>query len=683
MKKILLLMLAFAMMTGVMVSFAGYEAFIRVITPTEIQELDSDQSGVFQVKLKNIGNYGAQPLTIKISGEHPFRTDSSELVKDIRYVGVRTEHVVEFNVSANPLALNKIYEFDLVFSYADDTGAMKSNTEKAYIKINNKNTEPIVAIVGTSTNVSPAIPNQANALSLSLKNMGTLTANKVKATLSGLSGEGIYLNNDSDVKFVGDIASNDTKVLSYEFKVSDKVSTGVKTLTLSLEYNDDYGRQMKKDLQVFIPVEELKKAKEETGINKVTISDIVAPDSIEGEEDFFVSFNVRNDGQKELKNLQINYDHAGLFIAKKNSKVYIDLAPGETKSIQVDLKGKKDTAEGTAHNYISAIIEVDGAEKTIQKEYVGIYSKQEKKDDKISQANRPKLIVQKYEYGDRVKAGEEFDLILDIKNTSATQYTKNIKIILTSSDGTFTPVNSSSSLFIEKIAPGEVAKAKMRYKSKADSAVQIYNIGVKMEYEDGDGKAFDAQNNPFSESETLSLYVVQDAVLSVNDPFINPEIYVGDRFDVDVQFYNEGKAKIRNLKVKIEGIPVRENSYYVGNFEPGQNDVFSVSLTAEEEGDVTGKFVFEFESPTGEIQTIEKEIYYYVLSASERPTENSGNTDVGEVGRSQPEESKTDWSLYIWIAAGVLIFVLIIIIVIVKKRKKMRNLKALEEMFDE
>ncbi|MDO4753382.1 MAG: hypothetical protein Q4A41_00100, partial [Bacillota bacterium] len=253
MKKILLLVLALVMVLGSMASFAEFKPFIRVITPTEIQELDSDQSGVYKITLKNIGNYGAQPLTITIAGEHPFRTDSSELVKDIRYVGVRTEHTVEFNVSANPLALDKIYQFDVVFSYADDTGAQHSNTEKAYVKINNKHTEPIISIVETGTNLSPALPNTPNSLNLKLKNSGTLSANKVKATLSGLSGEGIYLHNDADTKVIGDIAPNATVMLNYVFNVGEKVSSGTQTLTLTLEYNDDYGRQMKRDLQVFIP----------------------------------------------------------------------------------------------------------------------------------------------------------------------------------------------------------------------------------------------------------------------------------------------------------------------------------------------------------------------------------------------------------------------------------------------
>lgn len=681
MKKITVLLLVLAVIFS-NISFAEFKPFIRIITPTEIQELKSDESGVYKVKLRNVGNYGAQPLTATIAGEHPFRSDSSELTKDIRYVGVRTEHTLEFNVSPNPLAMDKIYEFDVIFSYADDNGTVHSNTEKAYIRIINENTEPILSIVEVRLNVNPANSETINALAVKLKNSGTLSANKVKATLSGMSGDGFLLHNDADTKVVGTIEPSGTAQVSYVFDTSEKLATGNHPLTLNLEFNDDYGRTLKKELQLFIPVQGKDGGNANQISDEIKITDIKFPETVHAEQDFKVNFKVSSTASKELKKIRIDYDHTEAFVAKKNSRVYMDLKPGETKEVEVSLRAKKEIAEGTVHTYILAAIDTGGSEKTVAKEYVGIFAKA-KEDEKISAANRPKLIVAKYEYGGKAKAGEDFDLVLHIKNTSETQYTKNIKVTLTSSDGVFTPINSSSSLFVESIAPGATAQAVMRYNTKADAAVKIYNVGVKMEYEDGEGKAFDAKNNPFSETEELSLYVVQDAVLSVNDAFINPEIFVGDRFDIDIPFYNEGKAKISNLKVKIEGVAVRENSYYVGNFEPGQNDTFSVSVSAEEEGEVNGKFIFEFESPTGEIETIEKEFSYYVRPASERPSRNNMPQQNPEPSEEQPEQKPVDWLLIGGIAVAGLIVLFVVYRVVRKKRAQKQSLKALEEMFDE
>lgn len=692
MKRVLAIVLAFALLWSMTTSFAAeFKPYIRLITSTTIQEIETGKEGGYKIKLTNVGNYGAQPLTIKLAGEHPFRADSSELVKDIKYVGVRTEHEVEFKVTPSPLAQDRIYEFDVIFTYKDDNEAVHSNTEKAYVKIINKNIEPIMVLSEVTANVYPAPVEVTNSLTLTLKNAGTLNANKVKATLSGLSADGIILYNDAETKVLGTIEAGKTHRFFYIIRPSKKLETGTQTLTLQLEYNDEYGNSYKKDLQVFLPVlhdkEKPKDDVKEDFIDKIKITDIVAPETVLPEQEFDISYVVTNLSSVPVKKMFMAYEHPEGFIAKKNSRTYVDLLPGESKQVTMTMIAKKGIQDGTVHAFITATLGIVGedkvvTEKVVSKEYVGVYVYAPEKDDKASASNRPKLIVEKYEYGGSAKAGEEFDLVLHIKNTSATQHTKNIKIVLSSSDGIFTPVNTSSSIFVNGIAPGETEKVVMRYKTKMDAAVQIYTVGVKMDYEDGEGKAFDAQNNPYSESENLSIQVVQDAVLSVNDPFINPEIYVGDRYDIDLQFYNEGKAKISNLKVRIEGIAVRENSYYVGNFDPGANDTFSVSLVAEEEGEVFGTFIFEFENPMGEIEKIEKEIQYYIMPAADRPKDNS-SVVPGMEDEQPAEENKIDWTLIAMIGGGVLAVILVAVVVVFKKRKRQQSIKELEEMFNE
>lgn len=697
------ILLAAAVMFGSLSFAAEFKPFIRLVASTEIQEVETGNDAVYKIKLKNIGNYGAQPLTIRIGGDHPFRADSSELVKDVRYVGVRTEHTVEFKVTPSPLAMDKIYEFDVVFTYKDDTEAIQTNTEKAYVKIINKNIEPTLVVGVVSSNVYPAPVGVVNAMKITVENLGTLKAHKVKATLSGLSTEGIILYNDGDTKMIGEIAPAGRENVTYVFRPNEKLSTGDQTLSLNLSYNDEYGKTYEKSVPVFVSVvnqkedeekarqkekelEKERQAKErENFVNKILISDLQIPEVVFPEKEFEITYTVTNQSSLALEKMLLSYEHPDSLIAKKNSRAYLDLLPGETKSVTMTMIPRKGTPEEMLHTYLTATVTfrtAEGAkeEKEAAKEYVGVYVKGID-EDKLSTANRPKLIVAKYEYGGSAMAGKEFDLELHIKNTSETQHTKNIKVVLTS-DGTFTPVNTSSSIFIDAIGPGETKIAKIRYKTKLDAGVQIYSVGVKMDYEDGKGNAFDAKNNPFSETENLSLQVVQDAVLSIGDPFINPEIYVGDRYDIDVPFYNEGKAKISNLKVRIDGVAVRENSYYVGNFDPGQNDVFSVSLTAEEEGDVSAVFVFEFENPMGKVETIEKELNYYIMPASDRPSPSDDGMPISPE-MQEPDSNPTDWTLILSIVGGAVLAVAIAVIVLVKRRKRMNHMKELQEMFDE
>ncbi len=528
------------------------------------------------------------------------------------------------------------------------------------------------------TKIDKIDKEQQNVLNIKIRNFGTLSANKLKATLSGFSPEGIMLDNDSDTKIVGNLKSDGAYYLMYNIKTSNALKHGTHTLLLTFEYNDEFGTTYKKEINVYLFSEDTSTG---ASSNQITLSEISYPASVEQEKDFAIKYKVTNNTDRELKKVVVQYDHPDVLVAKKDSKVVIDLAPGETKEVSALMRVRKGTVENTYHTNLLAY--VGGSETPAAKEYVGIYVLPEPDDSKVSKANRPKLIIESYEYGGSAKAGEEFELIMNVKNTSIAQYTKNIKIVL-SSDGTFTPVNSSSSIFVDSIAPGETKKVSIKLRTKADAAVQIYTIGVKMDYEDGEGKAFDAQNNPFTESENLSVQVIQDAVLSLNGPFMEPEMYVGDRYYIDVQYYNEGKARITNLKIKIEGVPVRENSSYIGNFDPGQNDNFSFAFTPEEEGEYSGKLIFEYQNPVGEIETKELEFSCFVLPASEKP-----QPDNGGINPNIPENPDTDgtgavnWTLILGIAGGVVLAAIIIAAVVAKNRKRAQSIKDLESAFEE
>ncbi len=130
MKKVLSAVIILALLIGAIpMSFASvYSPYIRILVPTEIPEINAGESGEFELKIKNAGVYGAFPLTIKFGDGHPFRADSSELVQDIRYVGANSTHSVKFKVTPNPLAQDRIYEFDVIFTYKDSEENIKTNT---------------------------------------------------------------------------------------------------------------------------------------------------------------------------------------------------------------------------------------------------------------------------------------------------------------------------------------------------------------------------------------------------------------------------------------------------------------------------------------------------------------------------------------------------------------------------
>ena len=80
--------------------------------------------------------------------------------------------------------------------------------------------------------------------------------------------------------------------------------------------------------------------------------------------------------------------------------------------------------------------------------------------DKQDGVKNPQIMIEEYSYGGNdVQAGQEFVLHLILANTSK-KTLRNIKVSLSADEGTFVPVNSSSSFFIDSMgAKSQIKKA--------------------------------------------------------------------------------------------------------------------------------------------------------------------------------------------------------------------------------
>lgn len=695
MKRILVVMLALLVAMST-VNFANGAANVasakfRVVLPKVIQEMRAGVADKFSVRIHNTGSYPANNFSVQIAGEHPFRREVSNLTQDVKYVGQNSEVGLLFDVEVNPLAAPKTYEFDIVFTYRDENNEVRTNTEKTYLKVLNDNSEPIVSVLNYSTNVPKTVKEAVNSINLTLSNSGSLNAQQLKVVLSGMSTSGVVLHNDVDTKTISNLAGGEQTSLYYLVKAGPDSKPGTQQMTVSIEYKDELGNAYKREQQISVEIGGEKEEDKKPKI-KVEIFDVKAPEKINPQEQFELSFKIKNDSDKDLENLNIvtSYNE-GTFLAMDNSRIAIPkLAIGEVKEYKVHLQSKKDVKMETYHFFITATLPGAGEEVTqLDKKFASVFlnavEKEKDKDKEEETLNKPKLIITHYEYGGRVLAGEEFDLVMDIKNTSTTQATKNIKIVTTSSENIFIPVNSSNSTYVDFIGPNETKRISVRLKAKADAAVQIYPVQIKMDYEDGQGRAQDSKNNPFSETETLSLSVYQVPVITAGDPIMDSAFFEGGKVNIDIEFYNEGRTKVTNLKVKVEGVDAREMSYYVGNFEPGQRDTFSVQGIAGAEGEYEGKFIFEYQDLNGETFSKEVEFTYFVGPAQEGGTGGGiGGGDDGIVLPMPDEaEQNINWWLYGGIGVGVLVLLVVVVAVVQKRRRRNQVLRDLEEDLNE
>lgn len=409
------------------------------------------------------------------------------------------------------------------------------------------------------------------------------------------------------------------------------------------------------------------KDKEEYSMNDIVVSPVSIPESVNGSDPFNISFSVSNKGTTEIKNLRVTVEvPEGLANKTRNIFSVPSLAAGASQSCSVTMFAGDDKTE----KYYPIKITIDPLSEEDKElgsvtQYTGIYVYA--KESAAGAEKTPQLIVQNYGYGGSyARAGDHFRLSMTLLNASNSHVIKNIKVTVTSDDGTFVPYKTSNSFYVDSIGKKGTVSQNMMMSVKPDAEQKTSSITVAMSYEDEEGNAFTA-------SDVISVPVQQEMRLVVNDIMQNPDVYVGMESSINVEFRNEGKGPLNNLKISAEGNfqLVGSQVNYIGNMASGASDYFGLMFIPNEAGQMIGSIIFTYEDGSGEEIVYEKPFEFTVMDGGmmEDPW--------GDPGMEIPEPSSggLDWKWIAGIAAAILI---IIGIVFWRKRRKRKNDQELE-----
>lgn len=657
-------------------SYAQYDAYkpiLGVVQPADVQVVRVGETNTFTVTVKNSSSMAARMVRVSLSGDHPFRSDINDLTESITYLNPNTSKEVTFSADLSPTVASRIYDFDIVLEYYNYYDSTYSKVEKGYVKVENDNVEPIIGLVKTP-NSDPVIePDTAASVAFKLKNTGTVAAKDLRITASGFSNQGVVLYNDVETKAVKELGADETSLVYFNIISGKDMQSGTFPVDIEVAYNDDFGGTY---TQKFTSYLTLNAPEEEELDVEMAIENLKVPSKIIPGTDTEISFDVVNTGEGIIERAEMTLTYPGEFISKSSSKVIVkDLDPGEKQSFSYKIMAREETETESYHAYIESVFYgEDGSFETAQRaqEYVGLYVESANEG-----ASKPKLIIDNYEYGgEYVYAGNPYVLNLEIKNTSNSTGTRNIKVTLTSEENVFTPVDSSSSFFIPAIGPGEVHQHAIDLKTKIDANVKIYSLTVKMEYEDSDGNAYDQNKNPYEETESLSVAVAQPVRLETSELSVPFEIYSGQPFYIEQEFYNMGKSTMYNMMVKLEDVQTNEGSYFVGNFDAGRSDYFSAQVYPSEVGEFSGTLVYSFEDALGNVTTMEEPFTYVVMEAM-----NFEEQYPMEPMEPEMPMEETESNIGKYIIAGIAILAVILFFVWKSRRKKRlaRELEAFDE----
>jgi hypothetical protein len=593
-----------------------------------------------------------------------YLTDSSS--EYIDYLEYGDSKRVTFKAKVDELAPRGTYKVDVTFRYS---GGIQNET--VYIRVNSN--PPSLNISRVDILPEKEVhPGQKFNIGVELENLGDITANDITVTLEGLSESGISLANGSSTQRIQSIPGGFKNYAAFQLEASRSLKRGSHQLKLRLKYNGN----MEETHDITINVETDRNA-----TSNLIFEDLTFPSgAIRQNQEVKISFNLRNQGQSEAKNIiikAISNDANGL-VPKSLSQLKIDsIAPGEFETVEFLFLTTKNSE---TRNY-PIDINVDYEDDLIApgetyniNQFVGVFV--ESPDENANQST-PKLIIDKYSFEPSlVKAGDTFTMNLSFFNTNSSKAVKNIKIFLTSDERTdpnsnsaggsvFTPVDSSNTFYIDSIPPKGRVEKKITMFTVPDAQAKTYTLTANFEYEDG-------QANQYTATELIGVPVVQQSKLDVGEVSFFPEAYVGQSTPISLEFYNTGKVTLYNMMVKLEGDFQTENGqYYVGNFTSGSSEYFEGYVIPNSPGELKGAVVFTYEDSTGQIQEVRKEFTLNVMEMMmepEFPGEMPPYDEMPQKGGSSAAK----------IIGGIMAAIAIIAGVVIFKKRKNKKLEAME-----
>ena len=220
----------------------------------------------------------------------------------------------------------------------------------------------------------------------------------------------------------------------------------------------------------------------------------------------------------------------------------------------------------------------------------------------------PRLIVTGSEVsGERINAGDEFDLTVHFMNESEDTHLYNIKIAFTSSDNVIYSAEGTNVKYIGSVEDEDSFDVTMKMATRADLEEKPYTVTVNYEYED-------SNKGYYQDSSEIVIPIYQEPVLSASDlKLTKNEIELNNKTSFSMKLNNMGKGNIYNVSVAVDGNMINSVDTGVGNLDKGANTTVDLSLkgTTAASGDINVKVTYE--DSVGEQYTIEKQMNLSVV----------------------------------------------------------------------
>lgn len=496
-------------------------------------------------------------------------------------------------------------------------------------------------------------------------------------------------------KSVGKIKAGDDKTVSLSGRVRRDLQDGYYTVPIEIGVKDDYGQWGQcayEDVRVWISRSSGSDDDEEDSIKTYDFVLGEGQSTPDGAYPNVMNFaiNLRNNSPANVYNVKasitldadtekfpfeindVNYD-----------RMFEKIAVDETVQLGYSFAIREDAYSG----YYPIAMKIFYSDSSTGEElktfetsfYVRIHNKD--KEDEYGEFNehdrtRARIIVDSFTTDPAtIIAGEEFDLVIQIKNASTNIAASNLLFSIesekVSDSAVFTTESGSSSVALSSLPPGGVTQLRYRLSSKPGVDQRSYGLTIKAKFDSPEYKNAE-------ESLAVDIPIRQIARLSTGTFEVMPDmITVGSESNVMFGINNTGKIMLYNVTVAFEADSIQPTDSYVGNIKPGETGnvdcmVAGVSPTMDD-GKV--KVIISYEDENSVVFTEEKEMTLFVtedMSEMEDMEAWNPEDEMPEEGGGRLSEFLAQHQQQLLPAALLVIAVLaaVIVVMAVKHRRE-------------
>ncbi|MBR1866431.1 MAG: hypothetical protein IJ801_07985 [Lachnospiraceae bacterium] len=260
----------------------------------------------------------------------------------------------------------------------------------------------------------------------------------------------------------------------------------------------------------------------------------------------------------------------------------------------------------------------------------------------------PRLMVTGYDIDEEaVYAGEEFNMVIHLKNESTSTALFNVKLKLSTEGNEIITVSGSDSIYIDRMdAAGEMDVA---VALKADSSLEqkAYSMNVSYTYED-------KNRITYEDSAVLAVLVKQKQLVSVSEKKTSRDsVLVDGKSNLSFKINNLGKDKLYNVSVSLTGDTIEETSLYVGTINVGESGTVDLSVTGKQVGNGAVTADISYEDADG-TQSSRKEEFAFSVT---EPVVMDYEGEAGTGGLP-------------FVAVGAVVVIIVIVVIIRAKKKR-------------